>query len=356
MVCELLRTGFLAVKRNVTLKDIAQETGVHVSTVSRALTPNARASLSPEVVKKIREAAQAMGYRPNRLASGLRTNRTMSVGVMIPDITNMLFPPIVRGVESALEPEGYASILVNTDNDANRETRLFNVLRERGVDGIIDAAVRRVDPSVEKLFEDIPVVTVNRHIEGTSVPCVVSDDVGGVNKMIDLLSKAGHKRIGHIAGPQNLSTGAVRREAFIAAMRALGISKPSQLIVDANGYTEDEGARCADELLDRDGSITALFCANDRLAIGALDTLSKRGLSCPHDISVTGFNDIPFLDVIPPGLTTVQVLQFDLGRTAAEILYKMMTSPLRRVPMATVLPVSIIERGSVAPPPARGQV
>ncbi len=337
-------------KKSITLKDIARETGVHVSTVSRALTPNARASLSPEVVQKVRSAAQNMGYRPNRLASGLRTKRTMSVGVMIPDITNSLFPPIVRGVESILEAEGYASILVNTDSDPGREARLYDVLRERGVDGVVNAAVERQDPAVEKLFEEFPVVTVNRKVEGTSIPSVISDDVGGVTALVDHLRNAGHERIGHIAGPTTASTGVVRRAAFETVMRDRGSSSISDLIVHSSAYNEAEGERCADELLDRNTEITALLCANDRLAIGALESLARRGLSCPEDISVTGFNDIPFLDLIPPGLTTVQILQFEIGQTAAEILLKMMNGPTRHVPATTILPVTLIERGSVAPP------
>lgn len=340
-------------RRNVTLKDIARETGVHVSTVSRALTPNAQASLSSDVVTKVRRAAERMGYRPNRLASGLRTKRTMSVGVMIPDITNSLFPPIVRGVESVLEPEGYASILVNSDSDPAREARLYDVLRERGVDGVVNAAVERQDKAVERLFEEFPVVTVNRKVDGSSIPSVISDDVGGVAAIVRLLREHGHERIGHIAGPATASTGVVRRAAFEEAMRSGGDAAPAPPVAVSRAYNEAEGGRCAAELLDRDPSITALLCANDRLAIGALEALASRGLSCPDDVSVTGFNDMPFLDLIPPGLTTVQILQFEIGRTAAEILLKMMAGPDRHVPTTTILPVRVIERGSVAPPKAR---
>ncbi len=336
-------------KKSTTLKDIARATGVHVSTVSRALTPNGGASLSQEVVERIRKAAEAMDYRPNRLASGLRTSRTMTVGVMIPDITNNLFPPIVRGIEGFLEPNGYASILVNTDNDIAREQRLMDVLRERGVDGVINAAVRADDGQMERFAAGLPVVTVNRKVENSTIPSVISDDVGGVRMMVHRLAKLGHRRIGHVAGPADLSTGVDRRAAFETAMRTLGHDAPARLVVTASYYTEAEGARCADLLLDRDEGVTAILCANDRLALGALEALRARGLSCPGDISVTGFNDIPFLDLIPPGLTTVQILQYDIGRTAAEILVKLMTMPERRVPSTTILPVSIVERGSIGP-------
>lgn len=336
--------------RNITLKDIARETGVHVSTVSRALDPNARTSLSPEVIQRVRKAAEQMGYRPNRLASGLRTRRTMTVGIMLPDITNTLFPPIVRGVESVLEPLGYASMLVNTDSDPVREARLVDVLLERGVDGIIDAAVLRNDPKMEAVARTLPVVTANRQVEESDVPAVVNDDAGGVRMMMRLLYETGHRRVAHIAGPAIMSTGISRRDAFLQSARELKLDLPARAVVAANRYDEDEGRRCTEKLLSSGWEFTALLCANDRLALGALDALAAGGLECPRDVSVTGYNDIPFLDRIPPGLTTIRVPQFDVGCIAAELLVKMLTSPGTRVPTTTILPVTLVERGSVAPP------
>ena len=172
-------------KKNITIKDVAKETGVHVSTVSRALSPNARSSLSSEVVERIKNKAAQMGYRPNLVASGLRTNRTMTVGIVIPDITNSLFPPIVRGVESVLEEAGYASILVNTDGDGKREERLLDLLLERGVDGIIDAAVTSQDKKVTSIYERVPIITANRMVFGSGIPAVINDDAAGIKKMFD---------------------------------------------------------------------------------------------------------------------------------------------------------------------------
>ncbi len=334
-------------RKGVTIKDVAREAGVHVATVSRALSPSPRARLSAEVVARVREAADAMGYRPNRIAAGLRTRRTMTVGVMIPDIANTLFPPIVRGMESALEPAGYASILVSTDNDPDREARLLDVLMQRGVDGIVDAAATRMDPHLERVAREVPVVTANRAAEGSGIPSVVSDDAGGIRMMLRRLRDAGHRAVGHVAGPDRLSTGVRRRRAFEAAARRLGLAAA---VVAARRYDEDEGRRCALTALEGFPEATALLCANDRLAIGAVGALAALGLRCPEDVSVTGFNDIPFLDLIPPGLTTVRILKSEVGRAAAEILLKRMAEPGARVPATTVMPVSIVERGSIAPP------
>lgn len=344
-------------KKAVTLKDIARETGVHVSTVSRALDPSARTSLTEEVVQRVREAAKRMGYRPNRLASGLRTSRTMTVGMMIPDITNTLFPPIVRGVESVLEPLGYASIIVNTDSDSEREDRLLDVLRERGVDGIVHAAVTLSDPRItEAAAQGLPVVTVNRRIDDPSIPAVINDDAGGIRMAMRHLHAHGHRNIAHIAGPAELSTGRVRRQAFVEAARELGLEIPERALRPTSRFDEAEGRRTTAELLDGDWPFTAILCANDRLALGAIEMLRERGLDCPGDVSVTGFNDIPFLDQIPPGLTTVRVQQFEVGQASAELLVRKMTEPEADLPEVTVMPVKLIERHSVgeaAPVPAR---
>jgi LacI family transcriptional regulator len=337
--------------KTVTLKDIARETGVHVSTVSRALDPDAHKSLTDEVVERVRMTAERMGYRRNRLASGLRTKRTMTVGMMLPDITNTLFPPIVRGVESILEPKGYASIIVNTDSDPDRETKLVEVLLERGVDGIIDAAAHRSDPRIVELSrQGVPIVTVNRQIDGSAFPSVVNDDAQGIRLMLRHLYDNGHRRIAHIAGPQSLSTGLLRLNTFEQTARELGLELPREATVLAARFDEEEGRRCTDHLMRQNWKFTAILCANDRLALGALDMLRKRGLSCPGDVSITGFNDLPFLDLVPPGLTTIRVQQFDVGRLAAELLMKMMNDPKAPIPTTTILPVKLIERGSVAHP------
>lgn len=337
-------------KRPVTLKDIARETGVHVSTVSRALDANGRSALTEDVIQRVRDAAQRMGYRPNRLASGLRTSRTMTVGIMIPDITNTVFPPIVRGVESVLEPLGYASIIVNTDNMADRESRLVDVLRERGVDGIVHAAVLRDDPDLIDLARTgTPIVTVNRRMDSSDIPAVINDEDNGIRLLMQHLHDMGHRRIAHIAGPEAFSTGRARLLAFADMARELSLPAPREAVAQSLRFDEAEGRRCTELLLDQGFAFTAIICANDRLALGAIELLRNRGLRCPEDVSVTGFNDMPFLDRIPPGLTTVRIQQFKVGQAAAEILVRLMTGkPEDPIPSETVLPVQLVRRGSVA--------
>lgn len=338
-------------KKRVTLKDIAKETGVHVSTVSRALDPVERKNITEEVATRIQAAAESLGYRPNRIAAGLRTNRTMTVGVMIPDITNVIFPPILRGIESVLEPLGYASIIVNTDSERDRESRLVDVLRDRGVDGIVHAAVLRSDPTIAKAAADgLPVVTLNRKVENSKIPYVINDEDAGICQMLSHLRDLGHRDIAHLAGPQDLSTGQLRLAAFRNAAKKLSIDFRSDLVVTAKRFDEMEGARCAQELLASGKTFTAILCANDRLALGAIDGLREQGIDCPRKVSVTGFNDMPFLELIRPKLTTVRIQQHSAGRTAATILMQLMNGEKPEdVPMETILPVEIIIRESTAP-------
>jgi LacI family transcriptional regulator len=339
-------------RKRTTLRDIAEALGLHVSTVSRALDPNTRSFISEEVANRIIETARSMGYRPNRMAYGLRTRRSMTTGIVLPDIANALFPPIVRGVEAVLEPLGYASFIVNTDNSVQREQRLLETLCDRGVDGIIHAAASRHDPGcVEIARQGVPVVTVNRRIDGTAIPCVINDEASGIAQLVEHLHGLGHRAIGHIAGQQNSSTGFHRLEAFCASCSARGLEDWRGRVATARGYTEAEGYRCMTELLQRPTPLTAVVAANDMLALGAIAALRDNGLSCPGDVSVTGFNDVPFLAHIPPPLTTVRIEQFRAGKAAAELLCRLMRA--EEDVEGVVLPVSLVVRESSAAPAAR---
>jgi LacI family transcriptional regulator len=331
--------------------DIAREAGVHASTVSRALDPNSQTSLTDAVAERVRAAAKRLDYRPNRLAAGLRINRTWSVGVVIPDITNALFPPIVRGIESVLEPLGYASIFVNTDNIPERENRLIDVLRERGVDGIISGAARRVDPKISEVADaGIPIVTLNRKVDNQDIPYVISDEKQGIRMILRYLHDLGHTRLAHIAGPQGLSTGQLRLAAFCEASAELGLEFDETTIAISRRFDEEEGYRCSEYLLNANPEITAILCANDRLALGAMKYLQSRGLRCPEDISVTGFNDMSFLDLLPVRLTTIRIQQFELGKAAATILLNLINKSAEKAPRETVLPVELMVRDSAGPP------
>jgi LacI family transcriptional regulator len=345
-------------KRRTTLKDIADAIGVHASTVSRALDPKTRHLITTTIAERIVAAARERGYRPNAIASSLRTRRSMTVGVVVPDITNSIFPPILRGIEDTLTPQGYIAMIANSDSDPERESMLIDTLRARGVDGLILASAQREDPAISRAVEEgIPVVTVNRQVDDPNVSSVTNDDTDGIALAVRHMIELGHRQIAHIAGPRSLSTGLMRHEAFLAALRSSGVAPARELIASSTAFNEDEGERCCRLLLDlcaaaEAGRFTAIVCANDRLAIGAIRTLRDDGCSCPHDVSVSGYNDMDFVDRIDPPLTTVRIQKREAGARAAAILLDRLIEP-RREPLHVVLPVELMVRGSTAPPRRR---
>jgi LacI family transcriptional regulator len=338
----------MGMRKRVTLKDVAQAVGVHVSTVSRALDPKTRHLITPEVAQEIIQASERLAYRQNAAAYSLKTNRTRTVGVVVPDITNPIFPPIIRGVEDALAARNYVAILANTDGGMEREESITETLIARGVDGLILASVEREDEAVSSLSDEgLAVVTVNRKVNDPNVSSVVHDEDEGTRLILGHLVSLGHRRIANIAGPQRVSTGAARYRAFVRHRDALAFDADPKLVVFANALNEAEGERCAEELLAMELGFTALACANDRLAVGAVTALRRRGLACPGDISVTGYNDMPLVDRLFPPLTTIRVQQYRAGREAANLLLAaLQTEPELRKPRHLVLPVELVVRES----------
>ncbi|MEU8247175.1 LacI family DNA-binding transcriptional regulator [Nonomuraea sp. NPDC048916] len=295
-------------------------------------------------------AAEALGYQPNPIARSLKTSRSSTVGLVIPDLTNPLFPPIVRGVESVLESDGYNVWIVNTDNDPERERVKIESLRSRQVEGLIIATARLDHPLLQHLQEQgVTMVLVNRQVADLHIPAVTGDDVTGVTLAVRHLAELGHTRIAHLAGPLNTSTGLARARAFRHAVRDHGLEDDPTLTVECAHWNEDDGAAAMRRLLDRDPGCTAVVAGNDLIALGCYDVFAERGLSCPGDMSVIGFNDMPFLDKLRPPLTTVAVPHHELGAEAARMLLDCIGEPDRPA-RSTLLPVTLVVRGSTAPP------
>jgi LacI family transcriptional regulator len=338
------------VRTAVTIRDVARLAEVHPGTVSRALNEQTRALVNPETADRVLRAAEELDYRPNPIARGLKTNRSYTVGVLIPDLTNPLFPPIMRGIEDALDEAGYTSLIVNTDNDADRERTQMAAMRARQVDGFI-AATARLDTELltEAAAGGAPLVLVNRSLEDGSLPAVTVNDRQGIALAIDHVVKLGHTRVGHVAGPQNVSTGHRRYLGFLEAMERHGLEAAGSQIAFCRAFTEAEGARGCAELLEHSPQVSAIVAANDRLAIGCYDALETRGLRCPEDVSITGFNDMPFIDRLRPALTSVRVPQREIGTVAAELLLEQLRdepTPHEEI----LLEPSLVVRGSTAPP------
>jgi LacI family transcriptional regulator len=334
----------------VTLKDVAARAGVHPATASRALNPETRLLVSEETARRVLAAATALGYTPNPVARSLRTRRSHTVGVLIPDLTNPLFPPIVRGLEDRLAAAGYVALIGNTDADDDRERAVFEQLRARHVDGFVLATAHLRGPLLTEVARaELPVVLVNRMAQDYSFPSVSVDNERGIWMAVAHLAGLGHRRIAHIAGPQDTSTGLSRHRGFVAAMTAHGLPVAGDLVVFAQAYSVEEGLRCCRALLEPSAGCTAVAAANDMLALGCYAALDDAGLSCPGDMSVVGFNDMPFNDRLRPPLTTVRFPHYQVGTEAAELLLERIGRPGGPVKVLYLAPEFIV-RGSTAPP------
>ena len=333
-----------------TLRDVAEAAGVHAATASRALNPATRGLVNADTARRVIRVAEQLGYRPNPIARGLKTSKSGTVGIVLPDLTNPLFPPIVRGIEEVLEPAGFSGLIVNTDNDPGREQTLIEHLRSRQVEGLIVATARVEHPLLEQLHRDgVVMVMVNRRPEGVDVPSSTPDDAAGVELAVRHLAGLGHTRIAHVAGPQTTSTGTARARAFRAAVRDLHLDDDPALVTTAASWSESAGADGLRRLLDSGAEFTGIFAGNDLIALGCYDVFFERGIECPGEMSVVGFNDMPFLDKLRPPLTTIAIPHQQIGAEAARLLLDAIDDPSRPA-RSVLLPLSLVVRGSTGPP------
>lgn len=338
--------------RRAILRDVARLAGVHPATASRALNEETRQLVHSETVRRIEEAARALDYRPDHVARSLKTRRSATIGVVLPDLTNPMFPPIVRGIEDRLVSSGYVPLIGNTDNDESRERLVLERLEARQVDGLIIATARRKHPRLVDIARSgLPVVLVNRVVDGHRLPSVSVDDSAGIQTAVGHLTGLGHRCIAHIAGPQELSTGAGRYRGFRTGIEAAGLVGDDELVVFAEAFSEAAGYAGGCELLRRRREVTAIVAANDMLALGCLRALVQAGLNCPRDVSLVGFNDMPFVDRVSPPLTSVGLPHYEVGTYAAELVLERIDDcrgPVKELFLAPRLVV----RASTAPVPA----
>lgn len=337
-----------------TMADIAQRAGVAVATVSRALGEGTAGELRPETVERVRRIAAEVGYRPNRVARALRTQRSRIVGIVVSDLTNPFMPSIVAGLEDALADVGVGPLVMNTDNVPEREERAVRALLEHQVDGLVIASARLdADWRGREWAAAVPTVLMNRRSEH-AIAAVVPDDPGGAAAVVQHLVGLGHRRIAHLAGPRRFASTSDREDGFLAAMEAAGAEVAA--VLRADRLSIEEGARLGRELADAGSGATAVFAANDMLAMGCLKALRERGVAVPADVSLVGFNDMVAIDLLEPPLTTVRIPQRELGRRTAEMLLRMMgdqdvEGSSGRVPELVRLPCELLVRGSTAVAP-----
>jgi LacI family transcriptional regulator len=335
-----------AAHRRPTLQIIARAAGVHPSTVSRALRPDGAKFVGPKVLARIRAVAAKLGYQTGSVGAGLRTGRSSLIGVLIPDWYNPLFAAILDGLQAELAPRGYFSIVASGGPSVERQLKLAARLTAYPVEGVVLATAQLDDPVLSFLLErGVPTVLVNRAETKHRAPAVVSDAAEGMRLGVAHLIALGHTRIGHIAGPQQVSTGVQRRRGFELAMRAAGLGVDG--VATAKEYSRAEGEKAAEKLLDL--GVTAIIASNDVLALGAYRALAARGLSCPAEVSIVGHNDMNLMDMVHPPLTTVAIAHDYMGRQAARFLMTRIQEKDTEVVTMMTSPTLIV-RSSTGPP------
>ena len=297
-----------------TIDDVAARSGVSTATVSRVLSGSVPAR--PETRERVLAAARELDYRPSGIARALKRRETMTLGLLVTDITNPFYPQIVRAVEAAAHARGYGIVLANGGDDAARELEHLDLLVERRVDGIVIASSLMTRRHAERLHGTaVPVVLVNDTVAGSRLPTVTTAHRRGARLATEHLIGLGHQRIGHIGAPADHAASGQRRQGVRDALRAARLGEP--LIAIGDGGVAG-GARATEALIGSE--ITGIVAYNDLTAIGALRALRRAGIGVPESISVVGFDDIDLAAWTDPPLTTVRQPTDALGRWAVEHL------------------------------------
>jgi DNA-binding LacI/PurR family transcriptional regulator len=333
----------------VSIKDIAKAAGVSHSTVSRALSdsPLVRA----ETRARIKRLAQKMGYSPSAIARSLVTRRTLTVGLVVTSVADPFWAEVVGGIEEIALERGYGVLLANSNQERQRELAVVRMLGEKRVDGIIVAA-SRVGALYGKVLGElgVPILLINRHSEEKepSIHSIATDNVQGGYLAASHLLELGHRRIGYIADPGDLSSNSDRLRGYRRALAERGLAFDPALVVDGDGRLE--GGRQAMGLLSAARPpVSGVFCYNDLTAIGVLRALREAGRRVPGDVSVIGYDDLALAAYTDPPLTSVAQAKREMGRQAMEMILQLIadTAPVEDI----VLPGELVLRKSTGPPP-----
>lgn len=302
----------------VTMSDVAREAQVSSMTVSRVI--NNKDEISPATRQRVLDVIDRLGYRPSGIARGLVTQRTGTLGLVVPDIANPFFSDLARGAEDWAYAEGYNVFLCNTDENTQRERSVLETLEEKRVDGLVLCSSRLDDAELRvALAAHSAGVLVNRPLEGSGVGTVLVDDAAGARTATRLLLEAGHRRVGLLAGPPASYSGSQRLMGYCAALDAAGIAHNPAWIRHCSSEVEG-GRRTSLELLVEGSRPTALLCYNDLVAIGALQACAELGCRVPDDLAIVGSDDIALAALVTPTLTTSRVPRRELGAQAMRML------------------------------------
>lgn len=329
--------------KSVTIKDIARESGVNTSTVSRAL--NNEYGVNQQTREQVLAVADRLGYRPNRVARGLVTGRSHSLALILSDIRNPFFAEVARGAEDAARVANCDLVLCNSDLDAEKQMQYVQSLQEKRVDGILMNSVSALSREQQAQLAGcgVPIVLLNRSTSTRAFSTVCADNETGGAMAARYLLNLGHRRVAHITGPRQHGNLSDRTRGFVRALESAGHAVDP--LVLHGDFNFSGGTELTLKLLEKCPEVTAIFAGNDVMAFGAVRALLDRGLRIPEDVSLMGFDNIEFSSVIYPPLTTIHQPKYEMGRAAVEILLRL-AHDKKQMPEQRVLGVELIERQS----------
>ncbi len=331
-----------------TMRDVAKVAGVAPITVSRVL--NSSGYVSPETRERVEAAATELNYVPNMLAHSLRSKSTRTIALMLADITNPFWTSVARGVEDAASKQGFIVIFCNTDENAAKEEQYLSMLLRRRVDGVLLVPISSSGETVEQLqAQGVEVVLLDRRVEDALVDVVRGDSFGGAYRLIRHLTDLGHREIAILNGSETISVSTERLNGYLQALQEVGIERDQALIFHGH-FTVESGYAMTRQLLAQPIRPTALFTANNFIAIGALRALSESKLRMPEEISIVSFDDLPFTYSQDQLITVAAQPTYDLGAIATRRLLKRITTEEKQSVEEIIVPVDVIIRSSTCPP------
>ena len=304
--------------QRVTMTDVAQAAGVSLMTVSRVV--NHKDDVSPDTRQRVQDIIHNLGYRPSSIARGLVTQRTGTLGLVVPDIDNPFFSGIVRGAEDEAYARDYSVLLANTSEDPEREIAVLESLEEKQVDGVILCSSRLDEQTLDAVTERFSaVVLISRRLSQDCVATVLIDDEVGGRMATEHLLHSGHRAVGIVTGPAISHSTRERLRGYRLALEAAGLRYRAEWMRSCSPVVQD-GYRAVKELLAVHPEITAIFCHNDLVAVGALQVCHELGRQVPDDLALVGYDDIPMASLVTPPLTTCRVSRSELGGQAMRLL------------------------------------
>jgi LacI family transcriptional regulator len=332
-----------------TIRDVARLAEVAPITVSRVV--NRVGYVGEETRARVEQAIAELGYVPNRLARSLRSKQTHTLGLIITDITNPFWTTVARGAEDAARQAGFNMILCNSDESLDKQAEYIRVLLQKQIDGFLLVPAHSAPESLQSIRQqNVPVVALDRTVEA-SVDTVRCDSEGGALALTRYLLELGHRDIAMLSGSPEVSTATERVAGYRRAMEKAGFVMQEGLILYGE-FTQASGRDMTRRILARSLRPTAIFAANNFIAIGVLQMLKEKGLQVPSAISVVTFDDLPASLVIDPFLTVAAQPAYEMGQRATELLLSRITGALTDQPVEILLPAPLIIRRSAAAPSA----